>query len=451
MRKRIIDIHPPKPSAAFQEEKPSLTGKKISLPKTFEKKRRRAPLSCRHAWWRIIALFLILAGFFTYFTPPHLWGGATIEIWPETEVKTFQTKLTVDKKAVTPDFAVALLPGRIFEKEKTFSEEFFSSGKAIKEKKAEGIIRIYNDYQYSQPLIKDTRFQAPLEKFQPSLNQEKDEYPWFRTLEVVTVPANSFRDVKVVADSPGEKYNIAASTFSVPGLAGTPQYTFVYGKSSDPMKGGLKQELPSVTEEDLQKAKDTLTEKAKKEIEDLLKSDIPSELVFLEGALETKILETFSLAKAGMEVEKFNYQLKARATSLFFKKEDIENFVQSFITSQISDYIPPTAVLPEGRAQGKKIYLPSLKIDYSPEDINLKAGKIILNLEMKAKIYSAIDEISLKQGLAQKSLTEAQISLESHHLITGVKIKLWPFWLTRIPKDLEKIKIELRVDPHTNP
>lgn len=321
------------------------------------------------------------------------------------------------------------MPGKIFEKEKTFSEEFSSSGKKLIEKKAEGVIRVYNEYSTSpQILLATTRFVSAEGKL-------------FRSIERVTIPGGQYEkgklvpgylDVRVEADKPGPEYNIGPSTFSIPGFAGTDRYTKFYGKSLESMQGGESKESSQVTEEDLQKAKDALTEKAKKEIENFLKLDIPSEFVFLEGALETEIIETLSLAKAGMEIEKFNYQVKIQSRTLLFKKEDVENFAKNFITSQIPD--------------NKKIHEPSLKINYSPGTVNLEVGKIILNLEMESEIYSKIDENDLKEGLAGKKSAEAQTSLEGQPLITRAQVELWPFWLRRIPDNIDKIKIELRLD-----
>lgn len=421
MPEKIFDIQPKKPQV-----KPKLEEGKIP-PQIKKPEFEISLLKIRYKkFFVLIPLILVAIGYLFYFTLPR----AKIEIWPETEIKTFKTKVTLDQGIESPDFSAKLLPAKFSELEKTFSEEFPSTGKKLLEKKAQGIIRIYNDYNSPQVLVANTRFQAPLEKFQPPL--EKGENPWFKTVERVAIPAKGQVEVKVVADGPGEKYNIEPSTFSIPGLAGTPQYTFLYGKSFEPMKGGMLAKISQVTPEDLDKAKEALTGKAKNEIENLLKLDIPAEFVFLERALETKILETFSSVKAGGETEKFNYQVRAYSATLLFKKEVLESFAKNFITLQISD--------------SQKLYPPSLKIDYSPETVNLEVGKIILNLEMEVKIYSAIDEISLKEGLAGKSLAETQISLENQPLITKARVKLWPFWIKRTPEEIEKIEIKLNID-----
>lgn len=419
MVKKIFDISPPK----------RLEKKEVKRFYPEKKSEFKLPPSGSRLGKKIIfiPLVLIIAGIAAYFSLSRV----DIEIWPETEVETFEIKLTVDKKIENLDFSSNLIPGTIFKESKSFSQEFPSSGKKLIEKKAEGVIRVFNDYHLAQVLVSQTRFQPPLEKFKPSLGQ--GENPWFRTIERVVVPAKSHVDVKVVADTPGEKYNIESSDFSIPGLAGTPQYTVIYGKSFEVMKGGFKKEVPEVTQEDLKEAEKILIEKAAKEMRDILRNKIPAGFVILEENLKTEILETFSLAQAGSELEKFTFQAKAETQTVSFKKEDLENFSKEFVVSKI----------PAGKEFDQK----SLGVEYFPETVNLEEGKTVLSLNLKTKIYSAIDEISLKRGLAGKSLAETQLFLQSQPEIIRTQVKLWPFWVKRVPENLEKIEISIIVDP----
>lgn len=419
MAKRIVDISPPrklekkKIERFFPEKKPEF---KISPSRNRLGKKLI-----------LVPLVLIIVGITAYFSLSR----AEIEIWPEIEIKSFETRLTVDKSVENINLSASLIPGAVLEESGTFPQEFNSSGEKTVEKKAEGVIRVFNDYQNDQILIAQTRFQAPLEKFKPSL--EKDEEPWFRTIERVVVPAKGHIDVKVVADAPGEKYNIEPSTFSVPGLAGTSQYTLVYGKSSGAMSGGFKEEVFEVTQEDLEEAEKILTERATKEVKGVLKSKIPAGFVTLEEGFQTEILETFSLAQSGAELEKFIFQVKAKTQTISFKKEDLEKFSKDFITAEIP--------------ADKNFDQETLKIEYSPEAIDLEGGKVTLSLKLKAKIYSAIDETSLKQVLAGKSLTETQFFLQNQPEVTRAQVELWPFWVKQVPENLDKIKIKIAVDP----
>jgi len=55
--------------------------------------------------------------------------------------------------------------------------------------------------------------------------------------------------------------------FSLPGLVGTPQYTYVYAQSYQKFQGGSTGSAPSVTQADLDNAKQMISDLAKSEIE----------------------------------------------------------------------------------------------------------------------------------------------------------------------------------------
>lgn len=215
-------------------------------------------------------------------------------------------------------------------------------------------------------------------------------------------------------------------------MFGHPSYTLTYAESFEPMKGGLKKEVSQVTSQDLETAKNTLSEKAKKDCENLLKEKISSDFDFLETAQKTEILDASSPFKPGAESEKFTFEAKANSITLVFKNEDLKNFAKEFILSQVP--------------KEKKISPSDLQINYSLESINFDSGKMNLFLQITAKIYSEIDETTLKKAVEGKSLGEARIFLENYPQITKIQLKLWPFWVKKISEDLEKIKIIQRVD-----
>ena len=197
--KKIFDIIPPE---KVEIEKKELTEEIIE-----EIKKKKLP---SFPFFKIsisILIFLILIGGGLHFQ----WSRAEIEIWPEVKTLNFDEKLTLDTKRDKSDFLSKVIPGKIFESEKVLSQNFSSSGKTLKEEKAQGTIRVYNNYHLPQILVIRTRFQPALEKVL-----------YFRTTKTITIPAKSELDVNVRADRPGDEYNISPSTFSIPGLAGTP-------------------------------------------------------------------------------------------------------------------------------------------------------------------------------------------------------------------------------------
>ncbi len=420
MNKKIIDILSPKETEKkadkeFSLQKPAWQPK---IPKFLGNKKTLI----------FISLILAAAGAFSY--SHFVLARAKIEIWPKTEHLTFETNLTVvDEKNKELDFLAKTAPGKIFERAEEITERFPSSDKLLIEKRAEGIIRVYNAYSTSpQILIAATRFVSADGKL-------------FRTPTRITVPGGhyergrlvpGFLDVKIRADRPGEEYNIGPTTFSIPGFVGTAKYAAFYGKSFKPMTGGKVKEVTVVSQRDLDRAKESLNEKAAEACFTALKNETTPEFNFLKEAIEVKILESSADAKVGTETEEFNFQAKARCRALAFKIEDIRNFALEFIATKMAE---------------NKIVVPeSLEINYFLERIVLEKGEMVLSLTLTADVYSSIDRPFLQKGLAGKSLTEARVILENLPQVNRAYVGLWPFWLKDLPEDLNKINIKLRFD-----
>ncbi|KPJ71425.1 hypothetical protein AMJ50_02195 [Parcubacteria bacterium DG_74_3] len=418
MARKILDILPPKKLEAEKKE--------IFLPEN-----RRQPLSKRSAFYSkkplllILISILLLVGVFCYFALPK----AEVEIGPETELKTSEVEVVIDKTVKAPDFLNKIIPGKVIEAEKTVLLEFLSSGKTLEETKAEGIIQVYNAYSTSPQTFRvQTRFISADGKL-------------FRSTERITVPGGryegenlvpGFLDVKVMADQSGEEFNIGPSTFSIPGLVGTPLYTYFYGKSFQPMSGGSKKEVAQITQEDFEKAIGEVIKKAKEELRILLNEKTPLNFILLEDAIKTDILETTSSSQSKEKIEKFTVQAKVKSTALVFKLKDLEDFALQLILLKVPE--------------NKTLYQESLKKSYSPRVVDLESGKMTLFCEVAAKIYPRIDENNLKLALKGKSLVEAQLFLENHPYIIKATVRLWPFWVKKIPQKEEKIELRLLVD-----
>lgn len=376
-----------------------------------------------------IVLAIIFAAFFFL---DYKLARARITIWPQTDNLKVEETVTVDPSSKTTDFPNKMIPGSTITAEKSYSGEFPATGKKSTENKAQGMVKIYNNFTSTQRLIKGTRLQAPLEKFQPALS--KDEAPWFRTLDDAVLAAKSSKDVRVVADGPGEKYNIDPSIFSVPGLVGTPQYTFIYGQSFEKFKGGDQREMFEIKQEDLDKAKEAMKNKAAEEIKRELAIMVPQGFIMIPETAKVDILELAPAMPAGAVTDKFGYQIKVKATAVVFNKADMDNFARDGISNKISN--------------GQKVCEDSLKVSYSfavPAG-GAAASKITLQTQAEIETYLPINESDLKKALAEKKDSEARFFLMNQPKIKDVDIDSSPFWRSSIPKNLEQIEVGLSFD-----
>jgi len=433
MAKKVIDIFPPKKKTAIEEKKEE---KEIEA-----KPKKKSHISFRPIVKKMPALpfkkgmilsfvFLVLLAIFCYVTL----SKAEINVWPETENLNLIEKADIDANAAKVDSVLKIIPAQNLQKEKTVVQTFPASGKISKEEKAQGTVKVYNAFSTSpQVLVATTRFVSADGKV-------------FRTPVKITIPGGTYDkgklipgsvDIKIVADQPGESYNIGPTTFSIPGFAGTDKYTKFYGESSEAMSGGYQSEVSKVTEEDLAKAEETIIDKAKKECNDLLQEELKknqtaSVLDYIPDSVQSEIIEKFSAVSANQEAQEFSFQAKAQCRTLVFKKEDINNYVREAIAFQIP--------------QDKKLYEESLKINYNVDEVNLETGQIEVSITITAKIYADLDVISFKNALKGKSLLEAKLFLENYPKVLKASVKFWPFWVNKVPDELSKIKFNLIIE-----
>ena len=405
MTKKVIDIISP---TAFRKDKL----KQVAQVNPIEFKKKKGDKKSLIFILTTIALLGIFT--YAYFVLPK----AEIKIWPKTELLTIETELIVGKE----------IPGEVLESVKRIDQKFLSSDKFLRETRAEGIIRLYNNYSTaSQALIPRTRFMSACGKT-------------FRTPVRVVIPGKRREagawvpgtiDIRVIADQPGNEFNIDPTAFSIPGLVGLPRFTAIYGRSYQPMTGGEMREVVRVSQKDLDLAKNILIERAEDACLDVLNAN--QEFSILKEAVEMNILESFADVKVGTEVKEFTFQKKIKCKTIAFKTDVLKKFALDFITNQ----------LPENRL----IVPESFKIDYFFESMDIDKGEMVLSLDLAADIYSTIDQSALRKELAGKSLTEVQTLLENLPQINKVYVDFWPFWVKSVPKNLDRIIIELMFDP----
>lgn len=429
MSKKIFDIIPPE--KVEKDKKPAVKTfkKKISEQEAVKEIKKKAKAIADDAklkkkdfkaGWIIVPIFLALLVFFALQI-----SRAEIAIWPKTELVAFETELTIDTNADEVDLFYKSIPAQVFESQKVLYEEFQSTGEILK--KAEGVIRLYNEYSTkSETWLKGTRFVS-------------SEGKLFKSKDKIIVPGAELKngklipryiDVPVVAAEAGEEYNIEPTHFSIYVFRGTPRYTKFYGESLESMtRGG---DSLKITEQDMELAEEVLVEKTKNASETELKNKVLETQIFLDDILETEVLEKFSLAKAGDEVENFSFKVKTKSKTLLFKEKDIKDYIKQLVFSQNSSE--------------KLFYEESLKIDYTLQTINFDSGKAVVSLDISVEVYSDINLDILKKELMDKSLSGTTVFLENQLEITKAEVRLWPFWVKNVPKNIEKIDINYRFD-----
>ncbi|MDP2860863.1 MAG: hypothetical protein Q8N98_04085 [bacterium] len=354
---------------------------------------------------------------------------AQVVITPKKEPVKFTSDIFVDSNVTEIKLEEAVIPGQFFDSEKMESKEFPSTGERDVLEKAKGKIIVYNQYSSSpQTLVKTTRFRSTSGKI-------------FRLTSTVTIPGAiieegkiiaSSKEVDVEADEAGDTYNIGPSDFNIPGFEGTPKYTAFYGKSTNPMTGGAKGKMKVATQDDIDGAMKIVTMELKDKVFKEFQKLIPADLKLSGGGQSLDITESSSSLKANQPGEKFTITMKIKAAGVAFKEQDA-----SYLVERGANSATPK----------DKILLPStVKIDYKVSKLDLKQKTLALNCDVTADSVSSFDDKKIKTDLAGKTEEGVKLYLSSLPNIEIAKIIFWPFWVKKVPKNVDKIKVLIKID-----
>lgn len=434
MPKKIYDIKPPKLARRVGDQIKDFLeddGKIHGTKHTGKKHGARHKKEGKFLWVKVLSgvgIALIVLMIYLFFKLPK----ADIEIWPKVDVLSFKQTISVDSSVDAVDQSSNMIPAQYLEEEKSDSQDFPATGNASNEGKATGTITVYNKYDPPTPITLKvgTHFMS-------------DSGKYFKILQKIVIPAGKKSggkvtpgsvDVAVEAVEGGDSYNIGSSKFVVPKLAGGAYYYSVYAESKNAMTGGFAGKTKKVTDDDIQQAKDTLTQKLTSQAETSLRDKVSAEFVLLDNAISSEVVDALSETKSGTVADNFTYQAKVRVTALVFKKSDLDKFVKSYIVSQMLD--------------SNTILDKSLKIDQSVNSIDIKKGKAIVDLDFSAGTYQAIDRNVLATQIRNKTSTEINQIINDNlgEKISRVKVNLWPFWVTRSPNNQKVIKVDLKFD-----
>ena len=310
------------------------------------------------------------------------------------------------------------LPFQIITAKKTATQTIAASGTRTVSSSASGSITIYNTQSKPQKLIANTRFANSAGVI-------------FRIHTGVTVPAGSSSKpgtvtATIYADAPGPSYNVDAGSFTVPGLAGTPQASTVYGRSTTPTTGGASGTVPAVDAAAEQAAASALQGKLGPDLSASIESQVPPGYVLIPGASAT------------------TYRALPAAPSATSGKADIQE--EGTITAIVfpSAAFAKTIAATDPGYQGEEITLgPGTSLTLTPTG-GLPAADtetFAFTLSGSANLLSMVDSMQIATAVAGKSRSEAQVALTNYPEIKRAILVLRPFWRSAFPEDPASITV----------
>ena len=375
----------------------------------------------------ILSLISILVLIFIIFITT---GSAKIDIKPRAEKLNLQLKVLISPNFSSIDNSFNRIPGQLFTINKSATGEFNATSEKDAVQKSRGVLTVYNEYSTSpQPLVATTRFE---------LIQENNESGLvFRTLQSITIPGMKVENgvispgkvnVEVIADKAGQAYNIPADNFGIMAWrekGDTARYEKIYGKSSEPMHGGILGKAKVVSEFDYNNARDQLTAKVKSEIDESLRSQ--STGLELSTNTEPKIDPMESTAGIDDAANMFTMTVKGSVATIGYKKDDL--------IALIAQYIDKT--------NGLMVVPDKLELSYNNMVINPTNKVLEITVNIGGNAYSKIDRESVADSLIGKNEAQIKDYLGSRKDIESAKVILSPFWVKKIPGNKEKINISL--------
>ncbi|MBI4085166.1 MAG: hypothetical protein HY432_01510 [Candidatus Liptonbacteria bacterium] len=382
-----------------------------------EKKRFRFGMKKTTALILTVCVFVLGAGW----AAGAFWGKAEVSLSFKKTPWHYEGTITASKTFSTVDTSKNNLPAEIFRQEKNMTRIFPASGRTQVSDKATARILIYNVYSSTkQTLVATTRFATPDGKI-------------FRLDKQVVVPGAVTKDGKitpssieasVTADKAGTDYNIGPfEKLTIPGFKGTPRYEGFYGTMPQPAAGGFIGEKAVATDQDISLAKGKTEQSLKDTLQSGFLSGRPDGFNILDGASSIAITK-LNANKTTDENGNFSVFGEASFQAIAFKDEHLKSLFESIASR---DY------------QGKTFT--DLKIDYKNVKADLNSGILTFIVVVDGTLEPRVSEDALKAEIAGKGLGEARAKVIGLPDLSNAKISLWPFWLIKLPANVNRIKV----------
>lgn len=388
----------------------------------FTPKRRRRSYSI---WVLSIVVITISAVVFSI-----AFSGAKVTVYPKTASVhidgTFTAENSIAGRQIT-------LPFQIMELKEVASRTVPSVKEATRKDLASGTITIYNSFsEESQRLITDTRFESESGKI-------------YRIHSPVSVPGYTKKSdgsivpgsitATVYADTPGEEFNIATSTFTIPGFKGSPRFTSFSATVKTPIIGGYN---------GIQKIADDAT--IKQAIEEM-RNDLTATV---RKKATNEAPEGFITNDTLIITSQSSEQPKNDLKNGVILTEKMTAFVILIPEKQLTEKIAQ-AILNEYKNEPVVIEnIRELAIGYVKSSVEGEEGivpeKITISVKGTPFFRFEFDSDKLKKDLVRKNKQAMYGLLSSYPSIVRAEVTLRPFWARSFPESIDEITVVRAID-----
>lgn len=349
----------------------------------------------------IAAVVVIGAGLLLYY-----FSTASVEVTPNAS--------TVTATGTYSATATGDLPFKVVTADKVATQSVQSTGTKNVSSVAQGTITISNSQSKAQKLIANTRFESANGLI-------------YRIHNAVSVPASGSVQAVAYADQPGASYNVAAATFTLPGLKGSPSFTQVTAKTTG-ISGGASGAQPTVDTAVESTTRTALKTALAGDLKSALLAQVPDGYVLINGGSQTTYQDLTPTASptTGM----VDIKEEGVATAVVFPKAALARAIA--LQAQGANYSgePLTVTNPAD--------LTLTPVSGLPAADDQSFG---FSLSGNADMVSTIDPTRIASAIAGKTRAAAEVALTNYPEVKQAVLVLRPFWRGEFPQDPASIKV----------
>ena len=347
-----------------------------------------------------------------------------------------KAQIVIDTNAVNVDSSIPLtlsttektlkleeniIPAKLQQQQKTFSQSAASTGQKNNGTKASGEVLMTAKKCSLEPM---SDVPAGSGVSSNGLTYITQDNTTFHPTQVKNgcVSYQADAATAVIAQSGGANYN-GANTFTV---AGRSEVAATVAKA---ITGGTDEIVKTVNQNDINNAKAKITiedASIKKDLQDQLKQ---AGYYALVGTYSTGTPATTTSAAVGAVADNVTVTEVVTYTMFGVKEVDLKALVDNDIKTQIDP--DKQSILSEGLDKAK----------FNVEEASATGAKITMSTIATAG--PDLDKEAIRKDAAGKKSGPIQDGLKNRPGVKNVEVKLSPFWVSSVPKKLEKITVTI--------
>lgn len=347
---------------------------------------------------------------------------AYITLKGETSSVATDLTFTVDTGVDEADNEAKVLPATSKEIRRDISEQATATGEKNIGEKATGEMTVYNCSDNEKIVPAGTRFTSNSLTFVTTKAVEVEGSNFFSN---GTCKKDNGEEVSVVAENPGDQYNLAKNTQYSSNVANI-------GGIGSAMAGGTNNIVKILSQGDVDAAKDTALSKAREGAKEELLKQFEDDIYILEATYKEVVGDVSPSSPVGSEASNPTVKVSATFFVLGVDKDQLEDLMKT--------------VQGEGLGENQAI------VETGIDDARIEvveapaANKQILNLKTQGFAGPDVDLEKLSEEVAGMGFGEAKKHLEDLPGVTEAQIDLSPFWVFSIPSRADHVEIKIEVN-----